>query len=436
MSFNIIKKIQQSLFLKIILTFLISFLLFTFGVMLFHRYMFKNSHFVQMQRNTTNYVNYLIKEIGSPVDTLIAGQIAKEMNIDIRIEDQTVIWTNNKNLQSFDEVDIPWFDEQKNIRAGFDKGLFVELTKNDTHYLFAMERQEEGFNYAAEVNTTIMIVFTSFILLLIYLVLRWQLKPVRTLHDGITELSKGNLDLQIATDRSDELGQLIHSFNDMINRIKERIHARDRLLLDVSHELRSPITRTKVALEFLEDEKLKRNIADDIGEIENMITEILETERLKSPHGGLYLETINLNQLIQEIVSEFSERNPGIKLLNLTELINLNADANRIRILLRNVIDNALKYSKPDGYQVEISIREKVDELIIEVQDFGQGIPEKDIPYIFEPFFRVDKSRSKATGGYGLGMNMSRQIMEAHGGTIEISSKLNVGTTVYLKFIK
>jgi len=288
----------------------------------------------------------------------------------------------------------------------------------------------------AELHLFVTLAFTTIFLFLVYLILRWQLKPIRALHSGITELSKGDLDVQIETNRRDELGQLVHAVNDMAGNIKERIHARDQLLLDVSHELRSPLTRTKVALEFLEDETVKKNIAGDIGEMETMITEILETERLKSPHGGIQLQQINLSLIIQDVISEFSDRKPGIKMLNLYDSIDLNADANRIRILLRNIIDNALKYTKPDGYPVEISIREKTDELIIEVQDFGLGIPENEIPYVFEPFYRVDKSRSKETGGYGLGMDMSRQIMKAHGGTIDIASKFEVGTTVYLKFRK
>ena len=89
-----------------------------------------------------------------------------------------------------------------------------------------------------------------------------------------------------------------------------------------------------------------------------------------------------------------------------------------------------------NNHATPISLREKTDELTIEVQDFGQGIPENELPFVFEPFYRIDKSRSKKTGGYGLGMSMSKKIMEAHGGTIDITSKLNVGTTVYLKFKK
>ncbi|NOG43940.1 MAG: HAMP domain-containing histidine kinase [Calditrichaeota bacterium] len=436
MKIRIFQKIQRSLFIKIVLTFLASYIVFTASQALLFRYLFKSAHFIQIQQNSSNYANYIVNEIGTPPDTLIAKRVALKNGIGIRIEGPDLNWKSTNDMREFDEINISEFDKEKNIRVGFDKGLFVDIEINDIHYLFAMERREEGFKYRMELNLFISLFFTTLFLFIIYLVLRWQLNPIRTLHKGITKLSKGDFDLQIETDRHDELGQLIHSVNDMIRSIKERIHARDQLLLDVSHELRSPLTRTKVALEFLEDENVKKNITEDITEMETMITEILETERLKSSHGGVQLQKINLNQIIKEVISEFSDRQPGLKILNLPDSIIINGDAERIRILLRNIIDNALKYSKQDNYPVEVSLREKSDELTIEVQDFGQGIPEKEIPFVFEPFYRVDKSRSKETGGYGLGMNMSRQIMEAHGGTIDISSKLNVGTTVYLKFKK
>ena len=141
-------------------------------------------------------------------------------------------------------------------------------------------------------------------------------------------------------------------------------------------------------------------------------------------------------KLAQEVCAGFRDQKPGIKIISFPADIYLNVDPERIAVLLRNIIENALRYSEEDGYPIEISLRQKNDESIIAIQDFGSGIPEPDLPYIFEPFYRVDKSRSKETGGYGLGMSLSKKIMEAHGGAIEITSKLKVGTTVFLKFKK
>jgi len=266
--------------------------------------------------------------------------------------------------------------------------------------------------------------------------MRWLLKPVKVLREGVRQLSEGNIDHEMSIKRIDELGQLVDSFNTMTRRIRGMIRSREQLLLDVSHELRSPLTRIKVAMEFLEEDDTKKTIRDDIDEVERMIAELLETERLNSRYGGLKLAETNMPQLIRDVCAGFAKQKPGIKIIAAPDDIVLNVDRQRITVLLRNIIENAMRYSDPNGYPVEISLRQKSDESIIEIQDFGSGIPEQDLPYIFEPFYRVDKSRSKETGGYGLGMSLSKKIMEAHGGTIEITSRLKVGTTVFLKFKK
>ena len=111
-------------------------------------------------------------------------------------------------------------------------------------------------------------------------------------------------------------------------------------------------------------------------------------------------------------------------------------DSERIRIVFKNLLDNAFKYSRADSNPVEISIRADNDVTIVKIIDDGPGIPEEDIPQLFEPFYRVDRSRSKKTGGYGLGLSLSKKIMDAHGGKIEISNNEDRGVTVTLSFKK
>jgi signal transduction histidine kinase len=167
-----------------------------------------------------------------------------------------------------------------------------------------------------------------------------------------------------------------------------------------------------------------------------MITEILETERLNSDHGKLILTKTNVLELIKEVCRDLQNKHPGIKPASVPESVFLNIDSDRIKTVLKNVLENSLKYSKPESLPMEISINDKEKSLVIIIKDNGFGIAEEELPFIFEPFYRVDKSRSKETGGYGLGMSLCKKIMEAHGGSIEIKSELNAGTTVYLKFTR
>ncbi len=264
-------------------------------------------------------------------------------------------------------------------------------------------------------------------------VLRRALIPLRVLHHGVVRLSSGDLEVQLPNRARDELGALTDAFNQMVGQVKEMLYARDRLLLDVSHELRSPLTRMKVALALLpEDEKTLRMVAD-VREMEAMITELLELERLRDGRG-LKTERRNLVPILHETVESLRDGPVGVRLEPCPSEIPLEMDANRVRTVVRNLIENALKYSLPDSCPVEVSVSEQDEAVIVRVVDDGPGIPEADLASIFEPFYRVDRSRSKKTGGYGLGLSICKSIMEAHGGRIAVSNHADRGATFTLTF--
>jgi signal transduction histidine kinase len=435
MKIGILHKLRSYLFLKILLVFTLALLAIIVLILTTNRFFFRHKIFSAIRRNAVNHVQYIINELGIPPDIHKAQRLAEAERIQIRFQGPTLKWSSHEDMIDFPGLQLPAYKEVEGIFAGFSEaGLTVDIHKDNGRYLFILHRRGEGFRDAAELFAINVLILTTLSIIGIYLIMNWQLKPIKVLGEGVKQLSEGNIDYQMSCSRVDELGKLVDSFNTMVQRIREMLHTRDRLLQDVSHELRSPLTRVKVALEFLEDNNTKKSISDDIAEMETMVRELLETDRLKSQYGGLELEGTNIMHLVREACAEFHDQKPGIKLVSFPGDIFLNVDQKRIKILYRNILDNALRYSDPDGYPVEISLREKADEIIIAVQDFGSGIPEQELPYIFEPFYRVDKSRSKKTGGYGLGMSLSKRIMEAHGGTIAITSKLNVGTTVFLKF--
>lgn len=437
MKINFRHKLRNSLFLQILLIFIISLFLANSVSMLSHRFFFRRKHFPKIQQNSINYSRFIINALGSPPDTIRAGILADSLGIQFRFESQGISWSSHPDLIAFDSEDLRQFSSSHFIHSGFSKkGLCVDIVNADGRFLFILESSREGVSYAAELHAIAGILILSFFIFINYLAVRWLLRPIRQLNEGVQQLADGNLDFEIFTGRMDEFGKLIRSFNSMVSRIREMIQAREQLLLDVSHELRSPLTRVKVTLELMEDSADKNDIRGDIHEMETMVTEILEGERLKSRFGGIQQEEVDLIEILKSVRDEFFNHEPGIKLISLPEQLVLKLDSGRIRILFKNIVANALKYSDESGYPIEISLREKVGEIIVSVQDFGHGIPAQDLPFIFEPFYRVDKSRSKITGGYGLGMSLSKKIMEAHGGKIEITSRLEVGTTVFLRFNK
>lgn len=438
MKTNLIGKLKKSLFLKILALFVLAhFTIVAFSITT-HKTLLRKARHPRISQYKIHYGYYLIKELGSPPDTLKAREIAASHGIQIRFENAQMQWTSHKPMLDFDQLKQPALQEKRRTHAGYQRGagLYVDIQQDQGRYLFILRPENEMLESIATLNNILNIVFMTLVIIGIYFAMRWLLKPVTTLHEGVQQLSRGNLEYVAPAKRSDELGLLVQSFNQMTARIKKMIQAKERLLLDVSHELRSPLTRVKVALELLENSKAKQNIHSDVSEMETMITEILESQRLNSEYGGVMLQRTDLAAVLKEVCAEFQQQKPGVKLRALRNSVQLDLDPERTRILFKNIISNAVKYSATEGKAVEISLQDHNGEVVVSVQDFGAGIPEEDLPHIFEPFYRVDKSRSKSTGGYGLGMNLSKNIMEAHGGNIEINSKLKVGTTVYLKFKK
>jgi signal transduction histidine kinase len=218
--------------------------------------------------------------------------------------------------------------------------------------------------------------------------------------------------------------------------LQEMVRSREQLLLDVSHELRSPLTRIKVALEMAPEGTAKESIRDDMAEMEAMISEILETARLDSVNGKLKLDDVDLGVLVAEAVADADIRDPGAKLMAPSAMPGpmVKADRARVRKVLGNVLDNAVKFSQGRNTPVEARIEEKPEGIVVRIKDRGVGIPAGELPRLFEPFYRVDRSRSRDTGGYGLGLSLCKRIMEAHGGGIAIVSREGEGTEVSLTF--
>jgi signal transduction histidine kinase len=249
------------------------------------------------------------------------------------------------------------------------------------------------------------------------------IKPIHELDRGVKELSQGNLDVVLQVTSKDEIGKVANAFNQMTVELKKMIKARDQLLLDVSHELRTPITRAKLALEIMSGSKEKDSVLDDLREMETMITEILESERLKSGKDPLNIQKTVIRDLVFNTVSGFRSNQEKIKIHNISEGLTIEVDPLKISIVLKNLVENALKYSENADKPVEISVINQPDKISIQVEDFGPGIPEDKIGLLFEPFYRADTSRSRKTGGYGLGLHLAKRIMEAHGATIQLTNK-------------
>jgi signal transduction histidine kinase len=265
-------------------------------------------------------------------------------------------------------------------------------------------------------------------------VLQKLLRPLRVLNDGVTRLGEGELGVTVPRTTTDEFGRLTDTFNLMAGRVREMITARDRLLIDVSHELRSPLTRMKVAIELMPDDVQRARLSSEVAEMERMITGLLELERLRTSRG-VTLVRQDIVPIVREVVATYEGRAPGVRFsTDGDRQLTAEVDAEQIRSVMRNLLDNAVKYSLADSKAIQVTVAAGDDGVFVRVTDDGVGVPREDAERIFEPFFRVDRSRSKESGGYGLGLSICKRVMEAHGGQIALEPGNGRGSTFVLHF--
>jgi signal transduction histidine kinase len=354
-----------------------------------------------------------------------ARRLAARLAVQIRYEGPDTSWSTDDRLPSIESLrggpHGPFF------RPAWGYSRYVVAAPNGGHYLFAWEF---GQRTRAAHDRLLFLLLASMIgvFLAAYVVMSRGLRPLRALQEGVQRLSAGDLDVVLENRTRDEFGTLTAAFNRMVARVKEMVTARDQLLMDVSHELRSPLTRLKVALALLPDSNKKEQAERDTVEMETLIAGLLEFERLRDPRA-LAATREDLVGLLRDASRSYEDVSPGVSFTADPPVIPLTLDANGIRTVLRNLLDNATKYSLPDSRPVEVAVRLQDAAAVITVRDDGPGIPESDRGLLFEPFFRVDRSRSRRTGGYGLGLGLCKRIVEAHGGRIEVLANPGRGAT-------
>ncbi len=238
----------------------------------------------------------------------------------------------------------------------------------------------------------------------------------------------------------DEVGRLAATFNEMLGRIEELFRSQQRFVSDVSHELRSPLTAIRGNLDLL-----RRGASDDPEARDQALTAIdAEAERMQRLVADLLLlaradegikiqkEIVELDTVMLDVYRQARVSAGGVNVcLGSEDQAQVLGDRDRLKQLLLNLVDNAIKYT-PSGGEVKLSLERDTQWVRVFVSDTGMGIPAKDLPRIFDRFYRVDKARSREKGGSGLGLAIAKWITDAHGGRIDVQSEVGKGTTFTL----
>jgi len=402
------------------------------------------------------HANYLVQDLGSPPDIEKARSIVAEHPMDIRISGPGIDWASNPEfptlaqLQDSMEPGQPhmFFDQVE--QAGPDAPVWMEtlkqmyFTRHDEHSFIMIEKGEFRVVIASpkialeppmsDLTTPIIGLISILVLAGCFFTVSWLIRPIQWIKEGARRVGQGELDYRIPVKRRDDLGDLTVDINRMADDVQGMLEAKQQMLLAISHELRSPLTRTKVALEFLDDEKTRQSILDDVEEMEHLITDLLESERLNTRHSKLQRKSMDLISLINDLVSsEFAADRDQIRLNLPSGPVFCDVDETRIRLLIKNLIDNALCYAPSDDNEITVTAECKPDGISIQVIDHGCGMSAEQAERATEPFYRADPARCRDTGGFGLGLYLCRRIAEAHDGTLEITSEEGRGTQVTLK---
>jgi heavy metal sensor kinase len=273
------------------------------------------------------------------------------------------------------------------------------------------------------------------------------LKPVDQIARTAHEIEESDLSRRVPVQSRDELGRLATTLNQMIERLEKAFKRQQQFTADASHELRSPLSVIQAESTLALNKERSANeykhslkvISNESAHMAKVIDQLLLLARADSGKESLSFEKIDLSELLAGIVenAEILCREKGIEFRSdLMGNIHVSGDRAQLRQLFLNLLDNAIRYS-PDGGTVSLTLRRTEEMAVIAIADTGIGIPEKDIPHIFERFYRVDKARSREEGGAGLGLSICKYIAELHGGRIEVTSRLGQGSTfsVFLPLI-
>ena len=350
-----------------------------------------------IRNNLQNYATYLADDIGYPPNVERAQELQKNTRIDMAIFGPGMEWTNDPHLL-----------EKARTRPHLkQKRTYLRLEKNGYVFVFGGRNLKQP-ELSLEVILAVLVAF-ALVLGLSYRLVKLVIRPIDQMKAAASAYGEGKWETRIAITTKDELADLGETMNGMAEKIEAHFRNMKDLLLAISHELRSPLTRMKVTSEFIEDEKIRKSLNEEITVLDRITGMLLERERMSSRPELLEKNRVSLCKVLDNVVQKFPQ-------ITLDVPINedIFVDENRFELALNSIIDNAYKHGEPP---VVMSAGATSELIWIEIKDFGKGIPEASLSKIAEPFYRQSQARtsSRQADGFGLGLSLAYSIFKAHG---------------------
>ncbi|MDC0498367.1 ATP-binding protein [Alphaproteobacteria bacterium] len=362
-------------------------------------------------------INVIVKLIKQDLETEAIDIAEKDFKMKINIQENSkvdnIIFIDQRGIlsqrlnQALINIDKPFTYDLSNIDKGVK--IVIQLDKN---LLLVNVDKDRLYSETAFVFLLWMI-FASIILLIVsYFLMNKQIRPLKRLSIIAETFGRGLDAPELQSAGASEIRQTANAFNQMRTRIKRFLKQRTDMLAGVSHDLRTPLTRMKLQLSLLKDEKAKKELELDINEMTAMLDSYVSFVRSEAPEP---IENINLNKFLKEIINNVSQENFKIN-LHEKNIVQTSGRPLQLKRAFQNIIDNSIRYSN----KLEIEIFTNNEGCSILFEDNGSGIPSKNYEDVFKPFFTLDPSRNKLKGESGLGLSITRDIIRSHGGEIKL----------------
>ena len=429
-----IERLTRSLSFRLLTIFLVLAAMFVWGALAALRWVY-NSDDIRglISGHLSLHVNYVLEDIGMPprIDRAIA--ITERVPVDIRILGPGLDWASDPKFPAIVDLEFgpspafsddpgAWVDELSGVEFASEDGHnYLKLQTGDYDIVVVSPRISD----VPKGPPVILLIVAMGLAILAtgYIAVSWLFRPIRSIRAGAAEIGRGNFDHRIRDGRRDQLGDLAVDINKLADDVEAMLDAKRALLLGISHELRTPLSRLRLMTEFLENESDQESIRIEVKEMEKIVVDLLEAERLNTRHVQLAREDVNVARLVEKLIDDFFARDrERINVVDRSEGLVANIDEARVSLLLKNLLSNAIRYSPESAGPIELIIDRDGDDLVLRVEDRGPGIPDDHAEHIGEPFYRGDPSRTRKTGGSGLGLYLATLIAKAHGGTLELVS--------------
>lgn len=419
--------------------------------------------------NIQNEYNQLkVERIQRLLDSITSTQPMNLRDVQRKLMDYSKI--SGANIKLYDENNIEVFDTSKGLNVKNNNrnpifkviptslgGMIVEVNQPNLvsiQAIAASDTQEDQLiqtdppisNIVNQVVKSIAIIGILSIMTsiaIIWIISRRTLNPITNIVNTSKYLSKGDFTKRIDQSVSGELSEIVTAFNYMASELQKLDEQRKIMIADIAHELRTPMTNLKGYIEGWSDGIIKPDnetlkILDyQVNTLSKIIDDLSTLSLAESGMLSLNISEFELNNKISEIINNFKLRSQSqnINIINnITPDIKINYDPQRFTQIVTNILNNSI-LATDDGGIISFSTSTNNNNLLLKISDNGTGIPKDELPYIFDRFYRTDKSRNRQSGGSGLGLSIVKYLIESHNGTIKINSELSKGTEVLI-FIK